>query len=61
MVSASAESWKILGIFQAKSGEAELDWLQCRIKLESTEEEAAEVGGSHLQKPPSRLQHESLD
>lgn len=38
-----------------------LTWFHCRIKLESTEEEAAEVGGSHLQKPPSRLQHESLD
>lgn len=38
-----------------------LSWFHCRIKLESTEEEAAEIGGSHLQKPPSRLQHESLD
>lgn len=31
MVSASAESWKTLGILQAKSGEAELVSLQNKI------------------------------
>lgn len=44
-----------------KQRKEDLSWFHSRIKLESTEEEAAEVGSSHLQKPPSRLQHESLD